>query len=116
MKYYIYDTEEGYEEFDVLEEAALKFQNMNFKSRYTAFGITEGVSAVDIIFKQINDDDVQLKGSGDFLTSSLLQNKPKELMDEVIKSYRALKVPEYNLMCIIDAHDAENLEEESEEM
>lgn len=116
MKYYIYDTEKGYEEFGDLKEASEKFLKDEFTSRYSAFGITEGAAAVDVIFKKNEDDEVTLSGSGDFLSSSLLGQKPKELMTEVIGVYRALNYPEYNLMSIIASHNAVKLEAEEMEM
>jgi len=116
MKYYIYDAEAGYEEFEDLKEAAEKFLKIEYESRYLAFGLTEGAAAVDIIFKQKDDDEVTLKSSADFLLSSLLNKNPKVFMDLMIMAYRALNHPEYHLVSIIANHQEEQLEKESMEM
>lgn len=116
MKYYIYDAVDGYEEFDDLREAAKKFLETEFKGRYLAFGLTKGVAAVDIIFKQKEGEEVSLKASADFLSSSLLNKEPKLFMDTMIMSYRALKHPEYHLASMIAEHQVKQLEKEELEM
>jgi hypothetical protein len=116
MRYYIYDAEAGYEEFEDLKEAAKKFLETDYKSGYLAFGLTEGAASVDIIFKQIEDDEVILKGSADFLSSSLLNKKPKEFIDSMIMAYRALNHPEYHLVNIIANNQEEQLQKEVMEM
>lgn len=116
MKYYIYDAETGYEELEDLKEAAEKFLETEYQSRYLAFGLTEGAAAVDIIFKQKDGDEVTLKGSADFLSSSLLSKNPKVFMDSMIMAYRALNHPEYHLVSMIANHQEEQLEKEVMEM
>lgn len=116
MKYYIYDAEAGYEEFEDLKKAANKFLETEYKSRYLAFGLTEGAAAVDIIFKQKDGDEVILKSSADFLSSSLLNKNPKVFIDSMIMAYRALNYPEYNLVSMIAKHQEEQLEKEAMEM
>ncbi len=116
MKYYIYDTEKGYEEYEDLEKASERFLQDEFTSRYSAIGITEGAAAVDVIYKRKDDSEIALCGSADFLSSSLLEQKPKEMMTEVIGVYRVLNYPEYHLMSIIASHNAAKLEAEELEM
>jgi len=116
MKYYIYDAEVGYEEFEDLKDAAKKFLEAEYKSRYLAFGLTEGAAAVDIIFKQKDGDEITLKSSTDFLSSTLLNKNPKRFMDSMIMAYRALNHPEYHLVSMIANHQEEELEKDAMEM
>lgn len=118
MKYYVYDSEKGYEEFDLLDDAVNRFQKMEFESRYTALGITEGVSAIDTVFKYKLDGELALKASSDFLSSGLYEKKPKEVISELVKIHRQLNIPSKPLESILYKHDESNevLDEEIEMM
>ena len=108
MKYYVYDSEKGYEEFGGLDDAVSRFQMMEFESRYTALGITEGVSAIDTVFKHKLDDKLALKASSDFLSSGLYEKKPKEVLSELREIYKKLIIPEQALEDILLKHEESN--------
>ncbi len=108
MKYYVYDSEKGYEEFDLLDDAVNRFQKMEFESRYTALGITEGVSAIDTVFKQKLDGKLALKASSDFLSSGLYGKKPKEVISELVKIHKQLNIPQKALEDILSKLDEVN--------
>lgn len=118
MKYYVYDSEKGYEEFDQLDDAVNQFQKMEFESRYTALGITEGVSAIDTVFKHKLNGELALKASSDFLSSGLYEKKPKEIISELVKIHKQLNMPEKALDDILSKHDESNktLDDEIEMM
>lgn len=93
MKYYVYDTEKGYQEFETVEDATNMFKTMPFESRYTAIGIAEGVAAIDVIFKQAIDEELIFRASADFLSSGLYEKNPEQVKSELVKIHKSLNIP-----------------------
>jgi hypothetical protein len=108
MKYYVYDTDKGYQEFETVEEAANLFKTMPFESRYTAIGIAEGVAAIDVIFKQELDGKVIFRASADFLSFGLHENNTEVIKSELMKIHKSLNIPDEVLEDILESNMESN--------
>lgn len=104
MKYYVYDTDKGYQEFEAVQDAINLFKTMPFASRYTAIGITEGISAIDVVFKQELYEELVMKASADFLSSGLYEKNPEQVKPELMKIHKALNIPEEALEDILKSN------------
>jgi hypothetical protein len=108
MKYYVYDTDKGYQEFETVEDATNMFKTIHFESRYTAIGMTEGVVAIDVIFKQELDGKVIFRASADFLSSGLYEKNPEQVKSELMKIHKSLNIPSEVLEDILESNVESN--------
>jgi len=104
MKYYIYDNDKGYQEFEAVEDAVNLFKTMPFESRYTAIGITKGIAAVDVVFKQELNEELVLKASADFLSSGLYKENPEQVKSELMQIHKSLNIPDEVLEGILKSN------------
>ena len=110
MNYYVYDNDKGYQEFEAVEDAVDRFKTMPFESRYTAIGITEGISAIDVVFKQELNKELVLKASADFLSSGLYERNPEQVKSELMQIHMSLNIPEEVLEGILKSNFEPNEE------
>ena len=114
MKYYVYDVNKGYQEFEAVEEAINLFKTMPFESRYTAIGITEGIAAIDVVFKQEINEELVLKASADFLSSGLYEKNLEQVKSELMEIYKSLNISEEVLEDILKSNIEPNEELEDD--
>lgn len=94
MKYHIYRFGIGCKWMDNLEEAAKCFNELPSEGRYIAIGITEGPYAIDVVFKGEYAGKESLIVSQDVKLSSMFEENPTKIIQELRRLYLAVGVRE----------------------